>query len=154
MLQQTKTDRIRGLLNDPLNQELVQALVAPDATYVSLNFDNTELKKIMPWAGTGKGPQIVMDTYRQVGEYWKNEGLEVTDSLESNDSVAIFGRFTYRSVTIGKAITSPFSILAKFEDGKVVYMQFLEDTFGTASTFRTGGSWAIHSNPQGKEITL
>ena len=142
MLQQAKTDQIRGLLNDPLNQELVQALVAPDATYVSLNFDNTDLKKIMPW------------TYRQVGEYWKNEGLEVTDSLESDDSVALFGKFTYRSVTVGKAITSPFSILAKFEEGNVVYMQFLEDTFGTASTFRTGGAWTVHSDPQGEEITL
>ncbi|MER2105166.1 MAG: nuclear transport factor 2 family protein, partial [Pseudomonas atacamensis] len=32
-------------------------LAAPDATYVSLNFDNPELRKIMPWTGTNKGPK-------------------------------------------------------------------------------------------------
>jgi hypothetical protein len=33
-------------------------LVAPDATYVSLNFSNPELKKIMPWTGTDKGLEL------------------------------------------------------------------------------------------------
>ena len=32
-------------------------LVAEDATYISLNFDNPELKQILPWTGTSKGPQ-------------------------------------------------------------------------------------------------
>ena len=150
----TKVDRIRGLLNDPLNRKLVSDLFAPDSTYVSLNFENPELKKIMPWAGTAKGLQAVLDTYAQVGKYWKNEMLEVTDSVESEDSVAVFGRFTYRSVTTGKAVTSPFCIFAKFQQSKVVYMQFMEHTFGTASTFRTGGAWTFRSNPEGEEIKL
>ena len=108
----------------------------------------------MRLTGTGKGSQSVVDTYRQVGEYWRNEELEITDSVESEDKVAVFGTFTYRSGTTGKAITSPFCIFAKFERGKVAYMQFMEDTFGTASTFRTGGTWNFHSNPQGEEIKL
>jgi hypothetical protein len=29
--------------------------LAPDVTYVSLNYDNPDLKKIMPWAGTSRG---------------------------------------------------------------------------------------------------
>ncbi len=45
---QTLAERIQGLLNDPLNVELVNELVAQDATYVSLNFENAELKRIMP----------------------------------------------------------------------------------------------------------
>ena len=86
MAEQTKLERIKGLLNDPLNVELVNDLVAQDATYVSLNFENAELKRIMPWAGTGKGPQTVLDTYGQVSKYWTNEGIEVTDSVESESS--------------------------------------------------------------------
>lgn len=35
---------------------------------------------------------------------------------------------------LGKAITSPFAILAKVRGGRVAYMQFMEDTYGTAST--------------------
>ncbi len=89
-----------------------------------------------------------------MSKYWKNEGLEVTDSVESESSVAVFGKFTYRSVTLGKVITSPFCIFAKFEHGKIIYMQFMEDTFGTASTFRAGGTWKIHSNPEQEEIDV
>ena len=153
-MRQPLTQRVRELLGDPLNAELVNDLVAPGATYVSLNYDNPELKRIMPWAGTATGPQAVLETYRQVGAYWKNEGLEILDSVESEDRVAVFGTFTYRSVTTGKAVTSPFCIFAKFEDGKVTYMQFMEDTFGTASTFRTGGTSTFHSDPKGEEVRL
>jgi hypothetical protein len=31
-------------------------------------------------------------------------------------------------------ITSPFSLLAKIKDGKIFFVQFLEDTFGTSGT--------------------
>jgi len=34
----------------------------------------------------------------------------------------------------GQEITSPFSLLAKLRDGKIHYVQFLEDTFGTSGT--------------------
>ncbi len=33
--------------------EAARRLVAEDATYISLNFDNPELKQILPWTGTG-----------------------------------------------------------------------------------------------------
>ena len=64
----------------------------------------------------------------------------------------MFGRFTYRSNTVGRSVTSPFAILAKVRDGKVVYMQFMEDTFGTASTFRTGGTATYRADPEGGEV--
>ena len=40
MSSQTKVECIQALLNDPLNVDLVNNLIAKDATYVSLNFDN------------------------------------------------------------------------------------------------------------------
>ena len=148
------TDIVQAILADPTNPDVVNALVAADATYVSLNYDNPELKKIMPWTGTQKGPEAVMSTYGRVSRYWKNEGFEIRDIFESDGRVAVFGSFTYRSTTLGKAITSPFSILAKVSDGKVTYMQFMEDTFGTASSFRTSGSITFHSDPEGGEVSL
>jgi hypothetical protein len=36
-------------LTDPA---VINSIVAPDATYISLNTENPELNKIMPWAGT------------------------------------------------------------------------------------------------------
>ena len=44
-------------LQNLLDPEVVGRTSLPDATYVSLNTDNAELAKIMPWAGTSHGPQ-------------------------------------------------------------------------------------------------
>ena len=118
-------------------------LVAPDATYVSLNFSNPELKKIMPWTGTDKGPRAYSGTFLGVANYWKIDDFTVTDKFASGEDVAVFGKFTYRSVAVGHVITSPFSIHAKVHAGKIVYFQFMEDTYATASSFRQTGSWVV-----------
>ena len=148
------TQMIEDLLADATNPEVVRSLCAPDMTYVSLNFDNPDLKRIMPWAGTAHGPQAVIDTYSQVGRYWKNHGLTITDRLESDESAAVFGSFTYESYTQHRTVTSPFCILIRVKSGKIVYMQFMEDTFGTASTFKEGGAWKVQSDPAGKGIEV
>jgi ketosteroid isomerase-like protein len=118
-------------------------LVAPDAVYVSLNFDNPELRKIEPWAGTARGPSAYSDTFLQVAEYWEIEDFTISDKLASGEDVAIFGQFTYRSVEVGNVFTSPFSIHAKVRNGQMVYFQFLEDTYASASSFRQSGSWTV-----------
>ena len=121
---QTPSEIVQELLKSPTNMAVVSRLVAADATYVSLNYENPELRKIMPWAGTGKGPQAVVDTYSRVGRCWEDQGTEIEDIVESQGNVAVFGRFTYKSKTLQKAITSPFSIFAKVRDGQIVYMHY------------------------------
>jgi hypothetical protein len=54
----------------------------------------------------------------------------------------------------GKETTSPFGLLARFEGGKVAYVQFLEDSYGTAGSFKTGGSSRFRSDPAGKEVEV
>ena len=129
-------------------------LVAPDATYVSLNFSNPELKKIMPWTGTDKGPRAYSGTFLRVANYWTIEDFTVTDKFASGEDVAVFGRFTYRSVATGHAITSPFSIHAKVRDDKIVYFQFMEDTYATASSFRQTGSWVVKTTIAAKPVKV
>ena len=153
-MSETPVNVVQAILADPTNPEVVHRLMSADATYVSLNFDNPELKRIMPWAGTQTGPQALLDTYTRVGRYWGNEGFQIEDIFGAGEAVAVFGRFTYRSTTLGKAITSPFAILAKVRDGQVTFMQFMEDTFGTASTFRSGGTATYRADPDGGEVEL
>ena len=129
-------------------------LVAQDATYVSLNFSNPELKKIMPWTGTDKGPRAYSSTFLRVANYWTIEDFTVTDKFASGEDVAVFGRFTYRSVATGHAITSPFSIHAKVHDDKIVYFQFMEDTYATASSFRQTGSWVVKTTIAAKPVKV
>jgi hypothetical protein len=107
-------------LQNLLDPVVVNSVVAPDATYVSLNTENPELSKIMPWAGTSCGPQA---------------------------NVAVFGDFRYKSNSLGKVVSSPFSILVKVIDGKVTYLQYLEDSYATAASFRKDGSWIVQTEP-------
>jgi uncharacterized protein len=145
---------LQQLLQNTTNLKVLQQLMTPDATYVSLNFDNSELKKVEPWAGTHKGPQALAEVFAAIQRFWKTLDFKVTDSIEQGSRVAIFGSFKYRSNATGKEITSPFSLLARFEGDKVAYLQFLEDSYGTAGSFKTGGATRFHSDPSGKEIEV
>jgi uncharacterized protein len=33
-------------------------------------------------------------------------------------------------------------------------LQFMEDTFATGASFRSGGEWIFHSDPEGTEVTI
>src|SRR2546429_5530849 len=106
---------LEELLQNTTNLKLLRQLMTTDATYVSLNFDNPELKKVMPWAGTHKGPQALPDVFSAIQRCWKTLDFKVTDTIEQGSRVAFFGSFTYKSNVTGKEITSPFSLLAGFE---------------------------------------
>ena len=145
---------LQELLQNTSNLKALQQLMTPDVTYVSLNFDNPELKRVMPWTGTHKGPQALSDVFGAIQRFWKTLDFKVTDTIEQGSRVAFFGSFAYKSNVTGKEITSPFGLLARFEGGKVAYVQFLEDSYGTAGSFKTGGVTRFHSDPSGKEIEV
>ncbi|WP_233787656.1 nuclear transport factor 2 family protein [Pseudomonas yangonensis] len=131
-----------------------EKLAAPDATYVSLNFDNPELREIMPWTGTNKGPKAFSSLFLQVQDYWKIEDFTISTKIASGEDVAIFGKFTYRSVAVDQVFTSPFSIHAKVRDGKMTYFQFMEDTYASASSFRQSGSWTVKTSANSAPFTV
>jgi ketosteroid isomerase-like protein len=145
---------LQQLLQNTTKPKVLQQLMTPDVTYVSLNFNNPELKKIEPWAGTHEGPQELADVFGAIGRCWKTLDFKVTDTIEQGSRVAFFGSFTYKSNVTGKEITSPFALLARFEGEKVSYIQFLEDSYGTAGSFKTGGATRFHSDPSGKEVEV
>ncbi|MGI3900637.1 MAG: nuclear transport factor 2 family protein [Janthinobacterium lividum] len=147
-------DIVRAILAAPTDLDTVSRLVAEDATYVSLNYDNPELKRLMPWCGTGHGPKGIVETFVKVGRFWKVESFELLDVFGSGENVAVFGRFTYTSRKIGRTVTTPFAIWAKVSNGKLTYMQFMEDTFATGMSFRTRGVWHFESDPDGGEVTV
>jgi hypothetical protein len=127
-------------------EDAVERLVASDATYVSLSFDDSELNRIMPWAGTKHGAEAFIDNFKGVRAHWWNDTFEITDTIEQDGNVAIFGRSTLRSVTLNQAAESPFAVFAK-QDERIIYFQYMEDTFATARTFREGGTWTIRAEP-------
>lgn len=150
----TPPELLQALLSDPTNIEHVRGLTTEDVTYVSLNFDNPELHKVLPWTGTNRGPRSIVDVFNGIGRVWETKAFEVKDVIANEHSVAMFGSFTYRTRTLGKEITSPFALLAKVTGDKISYIQFLEDTFGTASTFRAAGTWHFHGVAAGGDVSV
>jgi ketosteroid isomerase-like protein len=131
-----------------------ERLVAEDATYISLNFDNPELKKILPWTGTQKGREAYTSTFLGVAKFWVIEDFKIFDLFGAGDNVAVFGTFTYRSNSRGKSFTSPFAVHAKVREGKIVYFLFMEDTFASSRSFSSGGTWTIQTTPNGPEFQV
>jgi uncharacterized protein len=141
-------------LQNLLDPEVVNSVVAPDATYVSLSTDDAELNKILPWAGTSQGPQAFLDNLGTMFTRWESQAFNVITMFASDENVAVFGDFRYRSKSLGKVVSSPFSILVKVVDGQVTYLQFLEDSYATAASFRKSGSWTVQTEPDAESFEV
>ncbi|MCP3712162.1 nuclear transport factor 2 family protein [Paraburkholderia sp. CNPSo 3274] len=150
----TPTEVLSSILEKPTDIDHVRALVTPDVTYVSLNYDNPDLKRIMPWAGTSHGPESIVKTFVDVGSFWEIQSFEPEALFGTDEYAAMFGRFTYRSTVLSKVVTTPFAVFAKVEHGRCTYLQFMEDTFATGASFRSGGSWTFQGNPNGERVVL
>ncbi|KYQ70807.1 hypothetical protein AZH43_03330 [Acinetobacter pragensis] len=70
----------------------------------------------------------------------------MTDLISENETVAVFGQFTYTSVVAQQTFTSPFSIKAMVKNGLITYFQFMEDTYASAASFRVAGEWIIQQD--------
>jgi uncharacterized protein len=125
---------IQALIANPRDLANVKSVTTPDVTYVSLNEDNPELKRYLPWTGTNQGPEAIVRAFERIERAWETKAFEVREVIEQGDQVAMFGSFTYRGRQSGQEITSPFALLAKVRNGKIHYVQVLEDTFGTSGT--------------------
>jgi uncharacterized protein len=150
----TPVELVQTLLTNPTNLEHVRALTTDDVVYVSLNFDNPELQKVMPWTGTNRGAQSIVNVFNGIARVWETKAFEVRDVIANDTAAAMFGSFTYKTRTLGKEITSPFALLAKATGEKLSYIQFMEDTFGTASTFRASGTWLFRGIATGGEVSV
>ena len=145
---------VQALLEGIHDPNVVKELCTADVTYVSLNYNNPDLRKVMPWCGTGHGVDAIIKTFHHVAEFWIVDSFTPEDIFGEDDKVAVFGRFTYTSTRLRKTVTTPFAILFRLTGGKVNYMQFMEDTFCTASSFRCGGRWKFQSDPNGSEVEV
>jgi uncharacterized protein len=147
---------LSAILANPTDLEHVRALVTEDVTYVSLNYANPYLTRIMPWCGTHEraGPESIVKTFVDVGRYWQVVSFQPEAVFGEGEHAAMFGRFTYRSTVMGQTVTTPFAVFAKVRDGRCFYLQFMEDTLATSASFRSGGTWTFHSDPDGGEVSF
>lgn len=157
---------VSELLQNTSNPSVLSSLCTPDCTFVSITYENPTLTKILPFAGrhVGEGPKAILDTFATVDAIWVRteftidtlfsgrnhveEGsnifghsgfVETDPSKQELTDVALFGSFTLNSRTTGKVLRSPYCVWCKVDTriGKVVYMQYMEDTLGTTSVLKS-----------------
>lgn len=145
---------LQTILSNPTDLNFVKQYTTDDFTYVSLNYGKPEVKQVLPWAGTTKGTEGLVQAFVDVSRYWRVDNFQIQDSFENKDGAAIYGTFTYTSKTLGKTVTSPFAVLARGENGKLSYVQFMEDTFATVRSFRESGKYKIKANPNGPKTDI
>ena len=79
-------------LQNLLDPEVVHKVVAHDATYASLNTEDSELKRIIQ---SGRVPRHGTDAFiwnlSEMFRYWQNENFEVTSMFGEGEDVAVFG---------------------------------------------------------------
>ena len=136
-------ETVKHLLTNATDQEVLKQLCASEVTDVSPLLQKCKsqaahaIRRPPRQRRTWRDP-IHLHHLRQI---WNNEDFQIEAIFGEGDHVAVFGHFTYRSHPLGKAYQSPFNVWCKFnEQGKVYYMQFMEDTFGTGATFEDDGT--------------
>lgn len=156
-LTRTPLNVFRQILETQPNPDpdLIKDCVALDATYVSLTVDNPDLHQIMPWAGTRYkvGYQAFLDTFARVGLWWTRGPFSIDVIFADGGNCTAWGQFEVTSNTMQKTITAPWSARAEVNDeGKITYFQYMEDTFGTASTFWADGKKEYRADPYGGSV--
>ena len=149
--------------------QTVKAHVAETATYISLTPSNPELTRIEPWCGhyPSGGPAAMHKVFVGVAHSWETLSFTITNAFSGVDeqdgakddgvvNVAVFGTMVLKSRVLGKVVESPVCVWSrvatKGEDkGKVVFMQFMEDTLGTANSFRKMGGGTYVCDPDTRE---
>jgi len=135
----TPIEVVNKLLSNPLDIDNVRSLTTHDVNYISLNKNNPDLTRVLPWAGDHHGPEEIVKTFQGIYTMWEPVGFQVKAAFGQGEDVAVFGEFSYRSKEVGKTVTSPFGIHLKVVDEKIAYVLFLEDTLITTSSVQTGG---------------
>ncbi|RWY47367.1 nuclear transport factor 2 family protein [Mucilaginibacter gilvus] len=143
----TPIETIKKFLDNTTNPDVIRTLVATDATYISLNYSNPDLEKIMPWCGTKKGVESFVKNFEMVWQCWTANLFDPTEVFGSGENVAVFGTFNYTSNVLKQTVNTPFSIFAKVKEGKIYHFQFMEDTLATSASFRIGGAGKFQTFP-------
>ncbi|QLG92783.1 nuclear transport factor 2 family protein [Pseudomonas yamanorum] len=130
----------------------IEAFIDEGVEYVSLNTAPGELKEIMPWAGTHFGFQAFNTVYEWMKDASNYVSFDVDTIFGNGELAAAFGTFSYSAKTVGKVVSTPFALFVKVRKGKIVYFQFYEDTYATASAYRVSGSWNIENASGAKRV--
>jgi ketosteroid isomerase-like protein len=118
----------------------------PPSQVVELPVLSSELHAALPWLGMYRGIDDVRAFLTHMHSNLDVTGFGPRKIVGDDERAAVFGWFGLRSRVEGREVRIAFSVLVEARDGKIARYQFLENTFDVSLAFRTGGSWAFHTD--------
>jgi ketosteroid isomerase-like protein len=127
--------------NAAMTRELFNAFLRGDIPFILNQLDencewNTMGAPLLPHAGryVGSGTSLF---FTKLNEDFEFPTFDVENIYEVNDNEVIStGRMVVKSKKTGKTAQSPFMMLNRFRNGKVVYFQDYVDTAALAQTLK------------------
>ncbi|MCU7551227.1 nuclear transport factor 2 family protein [Chitinophagaceae bacterium LB-8] len=127
--------------NAIITRELFDAFLRGDIPYILNHLDencqwNVMGAPLLPHAGKyiGSGTGLF---FTKLNEDFEFPTFEVQDIYEVNDTdVITTGHIVARSIKTGKTAESPFMMLNRYKNGKVVYFQNYVDSAALAQTLK------------------
>src|SRR5258707_14161072 len=96
---------LQTLLANPIDLANVKSVTTPDVTYASLNDNNPELKRYLPWTGTNTGTESIVRALEGIEAAWATGAFEAREVLQQGAKIAIFAPFKIRVSQCGARIT-------------------------------------------------
>ena len=97
--------------------------------------------------GTSLSPQAFLDNLGVMFTRWDNQALNVTTMFASDENVAVFGDFRYKSHSLGQDGELPVLDPGKGHRREGDLPAVLQDSYATAASFRKDGSWTVQTEP-------
>jgi hypothetical protein len=67
---------VQTLLQNPLDLDHVLSVTTDDVRYVSLDADNFDLTRILPWAGEHRSPQAFVKAFKGIYRVWECKAFD------------------------------------------------------------------------------
>jgi hypothetical protein len=132
------TEIVGAILDNPTDLDHVRSLVTDEVIYVSLNYDNPDLKRIMPWCGTSKGPESIVKTFVDVGRYWEKHAV-ARHHIEPENVLCRYGANTMDHLK--GLFTNPQHVASRLNEMKQQQLQ-------TSKRLWVPGTFPHYSNRQ------
>ena len=148
----TPMEVVRQFLEDSADSLVLGRLVAQDATYVSLNYENGDLKGILTRTGICRTCPACIDAFSHLSQDLQNQTCEIRELFATGENVAVRGVLTRKPAMPGRSAATPFSIWAKVRNRKIVYLQFMEETVAPDVPDHADKSWRIRRSTAAEAV--
>lgn len=116
------------------DEQRMLSFVADNAKYIAIK---EELNEQCFLYGTYVGHEGFKQLFANLTKAFETQKFEFLGIIEENHTVMAYGYFEHIVKSTGKLFCSHWSLVATFQDGKIVECRFFEDTAALEEAFKS-----------------